>query len=1358
MKNYLKSILLFSFIYLFSIQNTYACHALALANINQQVIGPTSVFVNAASTAPTCGCGVYWLDVEVRCLNEAFDGVPFNPANWLGLNTYPYFQSATMLKAACVLQNYPGVTIPFAGLCPGLTYQYRMRENNNGNAGPWSAAQTFTVPGAVQPLVAAAATSNAIICAGDCINLTSVVAQGCSLSATYTWDNGIGAVQNPTNICPAVTTTYCVTIVEQCSNFNDQACVTVNVVPPPVNGTAAVAPSTFCGTANPVLSIAGHQGLIQWQSAPNAGGPWTNIAGGTTTPFNPPQISGTTCYQAVITGCGAFQFTSNVVCVTLVIPTPPNMTFTNETCDALNDGTATATPVAMTAPITYSWVPSGQNTQTATGLAPGTYTVTVSDANGCIETGTVTILPGPLVVAGFTPPTNQCLTGNSYTFNNTGTTGVTYAWDFGNASGTSTQENPSYTYPAAGTYTVTQTVTSGPCSDVFVTNVTVYDMPLPTATNTPLLCNGDNTGTATVPLPITNGTGPYTYSWNPSGQATNPATVLPAGNYTVTVTDANGCIGTATTVITEPAVLTVTEAHVDPSCNGFSDGTATATGLGGTPGYTYSWNTVPVQNAQTAVGLTAGTYICTITDANGCTATVNAILVTPPPIVLNPSMVAANCGQPDGSTNVTVTSGGVGPFTYSWDTAPVQNTQAATNVPAGTYTVTVTDQSNGCTQTAIIVVTTTAGITATATFIQDVQCFSGNDGQASAAPTGGTGPYTYSWNTVPVQTGSSISTTAGTYTVVITDAFGCTGNDVVTINEPTPLTLSLISTINVSCFGASDGSATVAGGGATPGYTYQWDAATGNQTGATATGLPAGNYGVTVTDANGCSDVSILVTILDGPQMSSTVTGTDVTCFGGNNGAADLTPIGGTGPYTYNWTPSGSGAEDPNGLQAGTHYVTITSQEGCTVNDTIIITEPTAVVAVVDSSFDVICNGASDGLAFASASGGTPGYTYSWNSAPVQNTANATGLPFGPYTVTVTDANGCITTAIANINEPAALVATTGSIDAYCSVDQGTVWISPTSGTGPYTHTWDSAGTVIGNLDTLTNLYPGTYNVQLVDANGCIFNTTVTVNPAPGGTASISAFTDVSCFSGSDGTATVSVGGAFPGFTYLWDASAGSQTTNPATGLALGNYNVTVTDTFGCVMTTNVTISEPTALIVNFAPLDNACPDSCNASISAGVAGGTFPYAFQWNDPNIQISGIASGLCSGTYTVIITDGNGCLLTDSALVTEPPAMVLNPTSTPASCNQSDGSVTVVVTANGTAPFTYSWDNGSGVVGTTSNVNNLPAGTYFATVTDASGCPVTDTITVANLSGPSMIVDSVYHVQCFGGNDGYTEVQV
>ncbi|MFB0924685.1 MAG: SprB repeat-containing protein, partial [Vicingaceae bacterium] len=451
----------------------------------------------------------------------------------------------------------------------------------------------------------------------------------------------------------------------------------------------------------------------------------------------------------------------------------------------------------------------------------------------------------------------------------------------------------------------------------------------------------------------------------------------------------------------------------------------------------------------------------------------------------------------------------------------------------------------------------------------------------------------------------------------------------------------------------------------------------------------------------------------------------------------------------------------PTGLSAGWHFVTVTSFEGCLIIDSIEIFEPAVLTVVLDSSFDASCNGFSDGTAYTTTSGGAPGYSYSWNTTPTaQTTDDASFLPFGPYTLIVTDNNGCTESVNANIGQPAVLAAVTGGIDAYCSLDQGTVWVSPTNGTYPYTYIWDSSAVVIGATDTLGGLYPGTYGVEVTDANGCKSTFTATVNAAPGGIANVSATTDVSCFGGSDGAATASTGGAFPGFTYVWEDAALTtvSTANPATGLPQGNYTVTVTDTLGCVMLANTVIGEPTALAFNFAPLDNFCPDSCVGSISAGASGGTFPYNFVWNDPSSQITSIATGLCDGTYTVTLTDSLGCNIIDSASVTNPPAMLLNPTSTTASCNQSDGSVNVTVTANGLAPFTYSWSDGISVVGSTSQINGLPAATYFATVTDSNGCSVTDTVTIPNLSGPVLTVDSVYTAQCFGGNDGYTEVSV
>jgi gliding motility-associated-like protein len=1173
---------------------------------------------------------------------------------------------------------------------------------------------------------------------------------------TYTWTptNNLSNpnIANPTVNGLTTTTTYTVTSFDP----NDPTCTVSEDVTIHVNDVDAGADLNICTGGNGQLNAIGTSecttgGTFSW--TPTTGLSNANIANPIASPAaNTTYIVG---WDDGCSGCIVYD-TINVI----VTPaTPPTMSSVAESCDGLNDGTATATTVGMTAPITYSWNTTPvQTTNPATGLAPGNYTVNVIDANGCTATNNVTVLPGIIVTAGFTPPANQCLTGNSFTFANTGTTGVTYAWDFGDFSGTSTQENPTYTYSAAGTYTVTQTVSSGPCSDVFTANITVYDMPLPTAFADSVLCNGDATGSATVNLPITPGPGPFSYSWNSTPvQITNPATGLPAGTYIVTVTDqTTTCTGQATVTVFEPLALSATEVHVDPSCNGFSDGTATANPTGGTTSYSYSWNTIPVQNTQTATGLAAGTYTCTITDNNGCTTTVNATLADPPGMVLDPTMIAANCGLSDGSANVNVIAGGVGPYTYSWNTTPVQNTQTASNIPAGTYTVTVVDLATGCSEDTIITVTTTAGITATAVFINDALCNGSNDGQAYAFPTGGTAPYTYSWNSTPVQTNDTLTASAGTYTVVITDAAGCTGNDVVTINEPTPVVASITGFNDASCFGANDGDATAGGSGGTAPYTYSWNT-TPVQNTQTATGLAPGTYEVIVTDNNGCPDTAT-VTIIDGPMMTSSIIGSDVTCFGGNDGSANLTPNGGTSPYTYNWTPSGSTAEDPTGLTAGTHYVTITSQEGCSVTDSVVINEPTLLVVVVDSTTDVSCNGFIDGDAYSSTTGGTAPYSFSWNTTPVQNTQDAIGLPFGTYTITVTDANGCIATAIANINEPAPVAATSGSIDAYCGVDQGIVWANPTTGTAPFTFTWDSAAVIIiGNTDTVGGLFPGSYGLLVEDANGCKFNDTVTVIAAPGGTASISSFTDVSCFGGNDGTATVSVGGAFPGFTYQWDAAANNQTTNPATSLSIGTYNVTVTDTLGCVMTTSVTIGEPTALALSVVPGTLSCPGSCDANAYANASGGIGPYSYQWDANALnQITDTAFNLCDGTYSVLITDFNGCTISDSITLSDPDSIVLTTGTIPANCNQADGTAWVQIISGSVGSTTVSWNTVP--VQNVDTATNVLAGTYTVTVTDANGCSVSDTATVANLNGPTVTVDSIFNVLCYGGNNGYAEVQV
>ena len=1413
--------------------------------------------------------------------------------------------------------------------------------------------------------------------------------------ATYAWDFGdanTSTNENPPNHTYATSGTFTVTQIVSFGACADTATLDVVVNPMPIP--TATADSVFCnGGSTGSATVTGV----------------TNSPGGFNYSWNSTPVQNTQTATGLPAGTYTVTVTDqNTTCTgqtTATVFQPPVLTATESHVDPLctqgTDGTATANPSGGTNSYTYSWNTTPvQTTQTATGLAAGNYTCTITDFNGCTFLLNVTILDGSVITANYTLPANQCLTGNSFTFTNTGTTGATYNWNFGDA-GTSSIESPTHNYATAGTYAVTQIVSAGTCADTITQSVTVYPMPIPYASGTDVLCNGDLNGVAQVDS-VTNSVGPFSYQWDAAAgnQTTFNATNLSDGTYTVTVTDqTTNCSAQTNVTINEPPVLSATESHVDPLCNGDANGTATASPTGGIAPYSYSWNTTPIQTTQTATGLVDGTYTCTITDTNGCTTTTTAILNEPAGIVLSTSSTLANCGANDGSATVNVTSGGSGTFSYLWDAAAGnQNTATASNLLAGTYTVTVTDDVTSCTKDTTVTVSSTTAITVNAIFINDALCNGSADGMAYADVSGGTAPFTYSWNSTPVQTGDTLTTIAGTYNLTVTDSNGCTGNDVVNIGEPTPVLAAIPTSTDVSCFGLTDGNATASGSGGTGGtYTYSWNT-TPIQTTATATGLDDGTYIVTVTDSNSCTDTeqitiqdglvvtagfiiptpqcltgnsftfnnngttgggttfewnfgdagtsvqedpahtystdgtfnvtqiiyagvcsdtitqsitvypmpiptassdsvncnagndgsvtvtgitnspgsfpndytylwtpggattstatgltvgnytvtvtdtstgctgqvsvdvyeptpvtasitssqdesclgandgtatlggvggtsnytyswnttpvqniqtaiglapgsywgyvydgnmcvdSVQVTINAGPLMTATHTSTDVSCFGGSNATINETISGNPGAVTYNWMPGAIASEDPVGLTAGTYYLTATSG-GCQVMDTVVINEPTPLVAAIDSSFDVVCNGGTDGMAYGSASGGTGGvYTYSWNTTPVQNTATATDLAQGTYTLTVNDSNSCQTTVNVNINEPAALNVDTGSVAAYCGVDQGTVWVNPTNGSAPYTYIWDSAGTVISGADTVNGLYPGSYHVQVLDNNGCKYVGDVVVSTAPGGTVSISNSTDVSCFGGADGTATVSASGAFPGFTYLWDAAAGNQTTNPATGLANGAYGVTVTDTFGCVMTTSVTITEPTAVGVTLTAYNKICYNSCDAYVDAVANGGTASYTFNWNDPSSQITPTATGLCPGMVTVIVTDSKGCTVSDSVLITNPAEIVLSSTTASASCNQADGGATVNVVSNGIAPFTYSWSDGVSVISAVNNLTNVVAGTYYATVTDSLGCVVSDTVTIANASGPQIDSTSSVDILCFGGNNGSATVYV
>ena len=523
--------------------------------------------------------------------------------------------------------------------------------------------------------------------------------------------------------------------------------------------------------------------------------------------------------------------------------------------------------------------------------------------------------------------------------------------------------------------------------------------------------------------------------------ATEPQRLLfhgvPAGTYTIYITDANGVEKNSKVTITEPTVLSASASTMDVSCNGGSDGTVDLTVTGGTAPYTYAWSNTAT--TEDMIGLTAGTYSVTVTDANGCTATELVTVSEPTAIGIATSTtdVSSNGGN-DGKVTTTVT-GGTAPYTYAWNNTA--NTKDLTGVTAGTYAVTVTD-ANGCTATKSVEVKEPAALEIKTNIDRNVSCNGGSDGKATANVNGGTAPYAYLWSN-GASTAIISGVPAGTYTIYITDANGVEKNSTVTITEPTVLSASA-STMDVSCNGGSDGTVDLTVTGGTAPYTYAWS---NTATTEDMIGLTAGTYSVTVTDANGCTATE-LVTVSEPTAIGIATSTTDVSSNGGNDGKVTTTVTGGTAPYTYAWNNTAN-TKDLTGVTAGTYAVTVTDANGCTATKSVEVKEPAALEIKTNIDRNVSCNGGSDGKATANVNGGTAPYAYLWSNGA--STAIISGVPAGTYTIYITDANGVEKNSKVTITEPTVLTASASATDVSCNGgNDGTVDLTVTGGIAPY--------------------------------------------------------------------------------------------------------------------------------------------------------------------------------------------------------------------------------------------------------------------------------------------------------------------
>ena len=648
-----------------------------------------------------------------------------------------------------------------------------------------------------------------------------------------------------------------------------------------------------------------------------------------------------------------------------------------------------------------------------------------------------------------------------------------------------------WTAPAAGTgavtfygaFNITNNMNNSSGDTTVLSTLTVQECVPPAQpghiTGPIVIC--PNAGLLTYTISPVAGASGYNWSfpagWAQVGGGNGDSVVVQSGTSagSISVSAINSCgISPLSSISVTFDNLNASATSTNVNCNGQSTGTATVLPVAGVSPYTFSWGNGGT--TSTITGLAAGSYFVVVTDASGCTAAASAVVTEPSPLALNTSTTSSHCGQSNGTASVQVT-GGTGPYSYSWNTNPIQTTSTASNIASGNYTVTISD-AHGCTSSSQAIVTDIPGPVATAVVNADVSCHDGNDGEAQVNVTGGTGPFTYHW--LPAGGNSQIATGlhAGNYNVTVTDVNGCTAVSNATVNEPIAIQLSTGST-DAACTQA-DGNAFVVASGGAGGYSFEWNS-NPVQFNDTAFNLPAGNYFVTVTDASGCTQIaSADVNNTSGPVLAAGTTH-DATCFGDNDGSLSVVVTSGNGPFTYQWLPSGGTDTLAQNLHAGTYSVLVTDVAGCISVLTGVVDEPELLIA--NAGADVsLCFGENTVLGGAPvATGGTGPYTYLWSpagelSSATDSTPVATPAANRTYECVVTDSHGC--TASSSVDVTVNPLPTAPTI----SVTTDSLFSS-----AAFAYQWYVDGNIINGFTSQLCIpfQNGNYTVVITDVNGC---------------------------------------------------------------------------------------------------------------------------------------------------------------------------------------------------------------------------------------------------------------------------------
>ncbi len=1014
-----------------------------------------------------------------------------------------------------------------------------------------------------------------------------------------------------------------------------------------------------------------------------------------------------------------YSFANTDQCATVTAPTTstlrPNVKF-NYCAPNISNYTIVWTPStganavsnpAIHNPTTNPAVTTNYNVTISSGGCAGNGVVTVQVDNATVSAGAdINSCPNAPVALTATV-TGNILPGPA-----------TFVWTTLAGANVGNTQTVNVTPAVTTTYIVT--MNGGSCVRKDTVTVTVGSLS-PSATPSNATCFGANNGS--ILAASSAGATPFSFTWSVNAATGNNATAsnLAPGNYQVTVTDASGCSGSATTSITQPTQVTFTSVTINDSCFGGTQGSITVTPAGGTGAYTYQWSNALAPN-QTVSSLTANTYSVTVRDANSCSATASMVVTQPTQIAFgNATIQDVRCFNGNTGIITVANNGGTGSFTYNWSHSGTVHAATANNLTAGPYTVTAID-ANGCTASATYnVAQPVTGLTVSISNVADPTCNSYSDGSATAISNGGVGTLDYLWTPSNQTTATATGLSAIQYTVVVTDDSSCTATATVTPVDPAQIQIAVLVS-NVKCFGGSDGAIDITVTNGVPNLSYLWSC-NGVAT-QDISGLPAGNCTVTVTDNNACTAIATFPVTEPAALVLNAPSITDVLCFGNNTGFLTVIHTGGTGPFNYTWNPAAANSATNSSLIAGNYSVIVTDANACTATATYMVNQPAAALAFgAPVVVDELCNGASTGSITVSVTGGTAAaaYAYTWSHNAGLNNAVAAGLSAGPYTVTVTDDNGCTLSATNTINQPSAVTfgnQTITNVSCFGGSD-GSGQLSPTGGTGAYSYTWNG---VVGS-NPQTGLVANTYTVVVADANNCPFTTTVNITEPPQLVVAPVAV-DALCFGASNGSMAANASGGTPVYTYVW-SNGGSTAT--VTGLSLGLYTVTVIDSKGCSASSGANVNEPSAVNFNTQITQVQCVGDQNGTITAFPSGGTPPYTYSASNGSFVFyptGGIIIGLASGNYTVLVSDFNGCTITKPAFVPAPLGDSYTITTDSTSCygaDYADGGLHVFGQPLQNGPFQFAVDGGT--LQYSGDFYNLKAGNHSVQAQNNFGCDTT-----------------------------------